>query len=150
MINQIDHINIVVSNLKKAQSFFELLDFEVVDGAILSGEWISSVVGLSNVNAEFIALKHPNTNVTVELISYASPHVETPTLINTPNAIGYRHIAFRVDKIEEVVTKLKPHGIKFLSTIQVFPKNGKKLVYFYGPDDILFELAEYPKENVRD
>ena len=149
MISQIDHINIVVSDLKKAQAFFELLDFAVQDGATLNGEWISSVVGLRNVNAEFVALKHPNTQVTVELISYNSPAAETPTLINTPNAIGFRHLAFRVDNIESVVAKLKPHNIKFLSDIQIFPKNGKKLVYFHGPDDILFELAEYQKGEIR-
>ena len=52
------------TGIKEAQTFFELLGFEVKDGATLSGEWISSVVGLPDVNAEFIALKHPHTEVT--------------------------------------------------------------------------------------
>ncbi|MFQ5688543.1 MAG: VOC family protein, partial [Candidatus Scalindua sp.] len=41
MLNKINHINIVVSDLDKAKSFFVQLGFTVGDESELSGEWIS-------------------------------------------------------------------------------------------------------------
>ncbi|MCC6933195.1 MAG: hypothetical protein IT292_08075 [Deltaproteobacteria bacterium] len=51
MLKIIDHINIVVSDLAKAQSFFELLGFSVEDGAELQGVWITQIVRLQGVHA---------------------------------------------------------------------------------------------------
>ena len=61
------------------------------------------------------------------------------------NQIGVRHIAFAVDDIEVEVERIKARGVRFISGIQTWEQTGKKLVYFYGPDGILLELAQYPK-----
>jgi catechol 2,3-dioxygenase-like lactoylglutathione lyase family enzyme len=39
---------------------------------------------------------------------------------------------------------MKAIGIEFRSDIQTWEQSGKKIVYFYGPDGILLEFAEYP------
>lgn len=44
-----------------------------------------------------------------------------------------------------MVAALKAEGIDFWSPVQTYPETGKKLIYFYGPDDIILELAEYPR-----
>jgi glyoxylase I family protein len=59
------------------------------------------------------------------------------------NQIGFRHIAFEVENIDEIVQDMKDKGIKFISSIHTYPKTGKRLVYFWGPDGILLELAQY-------
>jgi catechol 2,3-dioxygenase-like lactoylglutathione lyase family enzyme len=145
MITRIDHINIVVSNLEEAESFFRLLGFKEKDSSTLSGEWISTIVGLEDVRARYVALSLPDTDLNVELIAYASPPSGGSLQIDTANRIGFRHLALAVKDIEAEVERLKVAGVVFKSPIQIFPRTGKKLVYFNGPDGILLELAEYPE-----
>ena len=71
MIQKIDHINIVVRNIEESIAFFQLLDFIVEDRAILSGEWISNIVGLDNIEAEYVKLVIPGTETRLELAEYA-------------------------------------------------------------------------------
>jgi len=145
MIERLDHINIVVSDLEKAKAFFLLLGFQEDDSAELSGDWISSIVGLRDVRARYVALSLPGSNTHIELIEYRSPGSERDPQLSSANQIGFRHLALTVDDIAAEVRRLTEAGIKFLSSVQTYEKTGKKLVYFYGPDGILFELAEYPK-----
>jgi catechol 2,3-dioxygenase-like lactoylglutathione lyase family enzyme len=144
MILRPDHINIVVSNLLEAEQFFLQLGFRKIDSAHLTGEWISSIVGLENVEADYVALEFPGSTTRLELIHYSRPKSTADPGIGRANSIGFRHLAFTVDNIEEEVEKLKKSGIRFLSNVHVYEKSGKKLVYFHGPDNILLELAEYP------
>ncbi len=143
MLKKINHVNIVVSNLDKTKAFFIQLGFEVGDESELSGEWISSIVGLPEVIARYVTLSLPGTETNLELIEYASPPSEKDQNMDKANQIGFRHIAFEVDNIEDEVCRLKNNGIKFLSPIHTYPKTGKRLVYLWGPDRILLELAQY-------
>ena len=145
MIERLDHINIVVSDLEKTKAFFLLLGFQEDDSAELSGDWISSIVGLRDVRARYVALSLPGSNTNIELIEYESPGSERDPQLSNANQIGFRHLALTVDDIAAEVRRLTQAGIEFLSSVQTYEKTGKKLVYFYGPDGILFELAEYPK-----
>jgi catechol 2,3-dioxygenase-like lactoylglutathione lyase family enzyme len=143
MLKKINHINVVVSNLDEAKSFFVQLGFTVGDESELSGEWISSIVALSNVMARYATLNLPGTETNLELIEYASPPSERDPNMGKANQMGFRHIAFEVENIDEIVQDLKDKGIKFISSIHAYPKTGKRLVYFWGPDGILLELAQY-------
>ncbi|KHE93139.1 putative lyase [Candidatus Brocadiaceae bacterium S225] len=143
MLKNINHVNIVVSNLDETKAFFILLGFEVGDEAELSGEWISSIVGLPDVEARYVTLSLPNTETNLELIEYASPPSGKDPYMDRANQIGFRHIAFEVDNIDDEVSRLKDKGIKFLSAVHTYPNTGKQLVYLWGPDRILLELAQY-------
>jgi catechol 2,3-dioxygenase-like lactoylglutathione lyase family enzyme len=143
MLKKINHVNIVVSNLEETKAFFIQLGFEIGDASGLSGEWISSIVGLPDVEARYVTLSLPNTETNLELIEYTSPLSDKDPDMYKANQIGFRHIAFEVDNIEDEVCRLKEKGIKFLSEIHTYPKTGKRLVYLWGPDRILLELAQY-------
>ncbi len=143
MLKKIDHVNIVVSNLEESKTFFIQLGFEVGDESLLSGEWISSIVDLPDVNAGYVTLSLPGTETKLELIEYTSPPSEEDPNMYKANQIGFRHVAFEVDNIEDEVSRMRDKGIKFLSAIQTYPKTGKRLVYLWGPDNILLELAQY-------
>jgi len=145
MINTLDHINIVVSDLQKAKTFFLDLGFTEVIASRLSGEQFTLVTGLPHINAEFVGLSLPGSTTNIELIQYFSPTGGRDPELSKPNQIGFRHIAFAVDDIDAEVARLKAKGIEFRSSIQVWEKTGKKLVYFYGPDGILLEFAQYKK-----
>ncbi len=143
MLKKINHVNIVVSNLEETKAFFIQLGFDVGDESELSGEWISSIVGLSDVSARYVTLSLPGTETNLELIEYTSPPSEKDPNMDKANQIGFRHIAFEVDNIDDEVHRLKEKGIKFLGVIHTYPKTGKRLVYLWGPDRILLELAQY-------
>jgi len=142
-LKKINHVNIVVSNLDETKAFFLLLGFEIGDESGLSGEWISSIVGLPDVKARYVTLALPDTETNLELIEYTFPPSEQDPNMDKANQLGFRHIAFEVENIEDEVCRLKDKGIKFLSEIQTYPKTGKRLVYLWGPDRILLELAQY-------
>lgn len=144
MIQRLDHINIVVSNLEEAREFFLNFGFVEQDAAELAGEWISAIVGLEGVRARYVALHLPGSTTNLELIEYQSPPSGRDPATGRANQIGFRHLAFAVDDIEGEIERLRRAGIAFLSEVRTFAKTGKKLVYFYGPDSILLELAEYP------
>ncbi|MEJ2642213.1 MAG: VOC family protein [Desulfosarcinaceae bacterium] len=139
-----DHVNIVVSDLERASNFFSRLGFKVEHRGELEGEWISAIVNLKGVRASYVQLSLKGSKVKLELIQYHRPKSPDRVGTNQPNEIGIRHIAFAVDDIEAVVATLKREGTHFWGDVQTYPETGKKLVYFYGPDGIILELAEYP------
>jgi catechol 2,3-dioxygenase-like lactoylglutathione lyase family enzyme len=145
MIRKLDHINIVVSDLQHAKAFFLRLGFAEVISSRLSGEKFTLVTGLPHIDAEFVGLSLPGSTTKIELIQYFTPPGGRDPELGKPNQLGFRHIAFAVDDIEAEVRRLRSNGVEFMSDIQVWEKTGKKLVYFYGPDGILMEFAEYPK-----
>lgn len=144
MITRIDHLNIVVSDLEQATAFFHLLGFEEGIDADLDSAFLERVTGIAGAQGHFVALHHPGSSVTIELLRFDHDSGDDPAL-GRADRIGLRHLAFAVSDIEAVVARLSAQGITFLSPIQTWQKTGKKLVYFYGPDGILLELAEYPQ-----
>lgn len=142
MLKKIDHINIVVADLASARDFFLALGFTVVRGGPLQGQWIDDVVQLSAVRAEYVALSLPETQTSLELLTFYAPEGGKESSPNRANQMGIRHIAFEVSDIENTVTDLKKKGIRFFSDIKVY-NGSKKLCYFWGIEGIILELAEY-------
>ncbi|GJQ60927.1 MAG: VOC family protein [Candidatus Scalindua sp. AMX11] len=144
MLHTIDHVNVVVSDLDEAKAFFRQLGFSIGNEGRLEGEWISAIVGLPDVKARYVTLSLGDVGTNLELIQYYSPASGQDPWMSKANQLGYRHIAFEVEDLERTVQDLKEKGVTFLSPIQTYPETGKRLVYFYGPDMILLELAQYP------
>ena len=146
MLKRIHHVNICVSDLDEARSFFcNLLGFEQMDEARLEGEWIDRVVGLKGVDATYVQLGLPHSEAMLELIQYRAPEGGGDAKIAEANRLGLRHLAFEVSDIEGICEKLKNAGVRFFSDIQNY--GHKKLCYFYGPDDVILELAEFGEEK---
>ena len=143
MIKRMDHINVVVSDIALAKSFFLDLGFEEIDRASLSGDMFSKVVGLANIDADYVALALPGAKTKLELIQYINPRGAKDPFLGQANQLGVRHIAFEVDDIQAEVERMKAKGVHFQSDIQTWEKSGKQLVYFLGPDGILLEMAQY-------
>ena len=145
MLKKIDHINIVVNSLKESKDFFCRLGFNVLHEGDLEGDWISSIVNLENVKASYVQLSLPNTETNLELIKFYSPTPPDGDNKSLPNQIGIRHIAFEVEDIDKIVASMANDAAEFFGDIQTYPETGKRLVYFYGPDGIILEFAQYKK-----
>jgi catechol 2,3-dioxygenase-like lactoylglutathione lyase family enzyme len=146
VIERIDHLNIVVSDLERTKEFFCLLGFKEGIRSELDAHFLEKVTGIRGARGRFVALHHPGSGVSIELLKFDANTLPADDL-GQADRIGFRHLAFSVADIEETVRRLKEAGVEFLSPIQTWEKTGKKLVYFRGPDDILLELAEYPKQS---
>jgi catechol 2,3-dioxygenase-like lactoylglutathione lyase family enzyme len=150
-ILNVDHINIVVSDLERSVAFYtEVLGFSETRRATLEGAWVEKIVGLEGVHAKVAYVVAPGGEPRLELLQYVSPKGETIAACSTPNTLGLRHIAFRVEDIEATCAKLRESGAKVFSDPVIVPAGvvshdaGEKvLCYFLDPDGVLLELAEY-------
>jgi catechol 2,3-dioxygenase-like lactoylglutathione lyase family enzyme len=151
MIESIDHVNLVVRDLKRMTAFYrDVLGLRVTKEVSISGDWIDEVVGLKGVEGDVVYLELPS-GPRIELIDYKAPTGIEQGVDNQPNVFGLRHMAFRVSSIDAVAEKLSAAGISFQSPVKTVPDAQvqyaggvrKRLVYFRDPEGNLLELCEY-------
>lgn len=142
-ILRLDHINLVVCDLEAAEAFFVLFGYTTEHKGELSGEWISEVVGLPEVRAEYARMARPGEATFIELIRYDHPAGEADARMAEANRLGLRHFAFAVDDLEGEVRRLRAAGVRFRGEVRTYPATGKKLVYAEGPEGVVVELAQY-------
>jgi catechol 2,3-dioxygenase-like lactoylglutathione lyase family enzyme len=151
VIDAVDHINLVVSNLERSVQFYtDLLGFKEIRRARLEGEWIEAIIGLKDVHANVVYVVAPAGEPRLELLCYASPGGESIPAHSRANTIGLRHIAFRVKDIHAAVKRLIQAQVPIIGETVTVPATAithdagqKILCYFLDPDGILLELAEY-------
>jgi glyoxylase I family protein len=73
----------------------------------------------------------------IELFSFPDP---APRPSN-PEAAGLRHLAFRVENIEQAVAYLKEKGIE-AEPVRVDEYTGRRFTFFRDPDQLPLELYE--------
>src|SRR3954453_3379568 len=100
--------------------YSDTLGLTVSKRVTISGEWIDQTVGLKNVKADVVYLDPPS-GPRIELLRYVSPVGASPPGLELSNTRGLRHIAFRVDDIDAVVSRLRDAGVRPLSDVQLVP-----------------------------
>jgi catechol 2,3-dioxygenase-like lactoylglutathione lyase family enzyme len=151
MLESIDHVNIVVSDLPRMTDFYcRVLGLRETMRVTISGPWIDRTVGLAGVEAECVYLELPN-GPRIELLRYVTPAAPRPDKLGDSNTPGLRHLAFRVADIEAIHARLRDAVVTFFSDVQRVPESQvtyaggvrKRLVYFHDPEGNLLELCEY-------
>lgn len=151
MVKHVDHINIVVSDMARSVRFYtELLGLKETQRAHLEGNWIEAIVGLPGVSADVVYVQPDGGGPRIELIRYHAPagvHLPETAL---PNTVGLRHIAFQVEDMGSMYTRLCDAGVEFVGPPVVVPTGvvehddgQKSLCYFRDPDGVVLELAAY-------
>ena len=126
LFDSIDHIAIISSDYQKAKDFYvDKLGFKV-----------NREVERKDRDDFIITLEAPN-GILIELFIEKNP----PRRVTRPEAAGLRHLAFRVQDIEESVEKLNKKGIE-TEEIRIDPQNGKRMTFFMDPDGLPLELHE--------
>ena len=126
LFDSIDHIAIISSDYQKAKDFYvDKLGFKV-----------KKEVERKDRDDFIITLEAPN-GILIELFIERNP----PRRVTRPEAAGLRHLAFRVQDIEESVEKLNKKGIE-TEEIRIDPQNGKRITFFMDPDGLPLELHE--------
>lgn len=98
-------------------------------------------VGLNDVKSKCAVLQPPHGQSNIELVQFYSQSNEQEIQKPLANTLGIRHIAFAVENIEKIVSRLKKKGKEIFSEVQRYEES-YKLCYVRGPEGIILELAE--------
>lgn len=125
-LSSVHHIAIIVSDIEKAREFYvEKLGFEVVRESYRKerDDWKLNLRVDEHTELEIFAEKNP------------------PKRVNRPEACGLRHLAFRVESVEETVKELAEMGVE-CEPIRTDSFTGEKMTFFLDPDGLPLELHE--------
>lgn len=124
-INLIHHIAIIASDYEVSKDFYvNILGFEILRENYRK-ERNSYKLDLKIGNSEIELFSIPNA----------------PERPSYPEACGLRHLAFKVNNIEEIMTELNQRGI-VTEPIRIDDYTGKKFTFFSDPDGLPLELHE--------
>ncbi len=125
-LNSVHHIAIIVSDIKKAREFYiKKLGFEVIRENYRKerDDWKLNLRVDEHTELEIFAEKNP------------------PKRVNRPEACGLRHLAFRVESVDETVKELAEMGIE-CEPIRTDSYTGEKMTFFFDPDGLPLEIHE--------
>lgn len=120
------HVAIIVSDYPKSKQFYtEIL------GAKIIAETYREARDSYKLDLAFA------DGSQIELFSFPNP----PTRPNSPEAQGLRHLAFKVENIEQAIDFLEQKGIEH-EGIRVDELTGKRFTFFKDPDALPLEFYE--------
>lgn len=124
-LDEIHHIAIIGSDYEKTKHFYvEILGFEVIaENYREEREDYKIDVRRGNIELELFIIKG------------------RPKRVSYPEAYGLRHLAFKVDSVEEEAQELKNLGVE-TEPIRMDEFTGKKMTFFFDPDGLPLELHE--------
>jgi catechol 2,3-dioxygenase-like lactoylglutathione lyase family enzyme len=143
MVKHFDHITVVVRDVDRAKTFFGLLGFEQDQNVVISGETFSRYMGVDEIEAEHhtLVLAGASPRVEVQLLKYLQPEPLANPNISTLREVGFNHICFAVDDVEQELRALEAAGFERRNEVMDF--HDRKLVFLQGPEGITVELAEW-------
>ena len=124
-LDKIHHIAIIVSDYERSRDFYvNKLGFEVIRENYRADRDDHKLdLKLGDCELEIFGMKN------------------SPARPSYPEACGLRHLAFRVDRIEDTVRELKLLGIE-VEPIRIDEFTGRKMTFFGDPDGLPLELHE--------
>ncbi len=126
-VTGIHHVAIICSNYERSKHFYvEVLGFSV----------IKETYRTERQSYKLDLRVGPNDQI--ELFSFPQP----PARVNSPEACGLRHLAFRVNNLDQSVTHLQAKGVE-VEPIRVDEITGKRFTFFKDPDNLPLELYEF-------
>ena len=141
MIIKTRHTGLVVKNISASIKFYEGLGLDVWKRENERGDFLSPVVGLENAEIETAKLKVGDGSL-LELLEYKS-HPTTPSASIYPsNNHGCSHVAFTVQDVEQMSSKIVRLGGSIVNPPAVSANGAVKVMYCHDLDGILMEMVE--------
>lgn len=138
---EMNNVGIVVKSLDDAVSFFTEIGLTLEGRAMIEGEWAGRVTGLGNQSVEVAMMVTPDGHSRLELSQFLSPQTIADHRTAPVNSLGYLRIMFRVDNLDELLTRLAKHGAEVVGEVVNY-ENVYKLCYIRGTEGLLIGLAE--------
>lgn len=125
MFNKIHHIAIIGSNYELSKHFYvDLLGFKIIRESKREDKG-DCKIDLKCGESEIELFIKPNA----------------PKRLSYPEAQGLRHLAFKVESVDEIAVKLNELGIK-TEPIRLDEFTNKKMTFFNDPDGLPIEIHE--------
>ncbi len=138
---EMNNIGIVVASLDKAISFFTEIGLTLEGRAMVAGEWAGKVTGLGNQSVEVAMMVTPDGHSRLELSQFHTPATIADHRTAPVNALGYLRIMFRVDNLDELLSRLTKQGAEVVGEVVNYD-NIYRLCYIRGVEGLLIGLAE--------
>jgi len=143
---EMNNIGIVVENLDNAILFFEEIGLTLEGRGMVEGIWAGQVTGLGNQSVEVAMMVTPDGHSRLEISKFITPATISDHRKAPVNSLGYLRVMFRVDNLDELVSRLIRQGAKLVGEIVQY-ENIYRLCYIRGVEGLLIGLAEQLKEN---
>lgn len=123
--NEVHHVAIIVSDYEKARKFYvEQLELPIIrENYREERDDYKLDLKVGDIELEIFGVKNP------------------PERVTNPEACGLRHLAFKVENIEDAVKWLNDKGIE-TEPIRFDPYTEKRMTFFRDPDNLPLELHE--------
>ena len=138
---EMNNVGIVVENLDDAISFFREIGLTLEGKGIVEGEWAGRVTGLLDQQVEVAMMVTPDGHSRLELSRFIRPEPISNHRNAPVNSLGYLRVMFRVDHLDELVTRLVRNGATLEGEIVQY-EDVYRLCYIHGPERLLIGLAE--------
>ena len=143
---EMNNVGIVVENLDSAISFFTEIGLALEGRGMVEGEWAGQVTGLGNQSVEVAMMVTPDGHSRLEISRFITPKNISDHRTAPVNSLGYLRVMFRVDNMDELVSRLTKQGAKLVGEIVQY-ENVYRLCYIRGTEGILVGLAEQLNEK---
>ncbi|TGM01096.1 VOC family protein [Leptospira barantonii] len=141
-VKRMDNVGIVVEDLEATIALFVELGLEFEGQMRVEGSWADRVVGLKGMQVDIAMLRTPDGHSRLELSRFIKPDVIKPELQSAPvNTLGYSRVMFAVDDIEDVLARLKTHGVKLVDKVERY-EDSYLLCYIRSPEGFIIALAQ--------
>ena len=123
-LDHIHHIAIIASDYEKAKDFYiNKLELPVIRELYREeiGDWKIDLQLADNIELEL----------------FIKP--DAPSRVNRPEALGLRHLAFRVSDVQTATAWLAGKGIE-CEPIRIDPVTNREMTFFFDPDGLPLEL----------
>ena len=125
MFDTIHHIAIIGSDYEKSKHFYvDLLGFEIIrENYRKERDDYKIDLACGEQEIELFIIK------------------DAPARVNYPEALGLRHLAFKVKSVDDTVKELNAKGIA-TEPVRLDDYTGKKMTFFHDPDNLPLEIHE--------
>ncbi len=136
MLKQIHHTGLSVTDMERSLGLYcDILGMEVAfDLTVEDVPEFGTIIGLPGVHERIAMLRLNNCHI--ELFQFFKP--KGKKIERRQCDIGYMHVAFVVDELDELCKKLTAQGIEFYSKAEDL--GTYKVVFFKGFDGETIEL----------
>ena len=143
MVRNADHVTLVVRDVEAGKKFFALLGFKDEIDTVISGEVLSTYMGIKDIESQHVTLvlQGCTPRFEIQLLHYMNPPVVKDPDITDLHRTGYNHLALRVEDLDAEVKRLREAGVVIKNQPVAF--NNRKLVFLAGPEDVTIELAQW-------
>jgi catechol 2,3-dioxygenase-like lactoylglutathione lyase family enzyme len=140
-IGRFDHVGITVADLDTVSTFFVELGFEVEGRTFLEGEFLDTVIGMSDSRTELLTLRPPDGGARLELARFIRPDHEPGLRAPMANELGLRSLAFEVEDLEAIIDRLAKDGYGLVGGVGDY-EHVWRMASVRGPEGIIVSLAE--------